>query len=128
MNDILNKKLTDSLSTQLDKLEGTNELEDEVKRVDNIVKLWNLAHSEWKYADDIAELEYQRELDKMAGHDKKKADRIDKIVTWVLQFLGIVGPLAVYVILYLIGIEFESTDSHGFTWVKNLIGKVRPTK
>lgn len=102
--------------------------------VDNLVKLYKLKIEEDKAVNN-EKLEMRRldneevnfEHSRVDDAEKEKKHRVMQYIGYGLQGLGIVVPLIAYGKWYRDGLEFEKTGTVTSSFLKNLIGKFRPT-
>lgn len=76
--------------------------------------------------EDLVKL-YEMQL-KEAEVSKKDTDKIISYIRTGIDAGAVILPLVVYVVLYFVGLKFEETGHVTSTWLRNLIGKIKPTK
>lgn len=129
MDEQLLQELADTLQEQFNDLKKLEPGSKEYSAlVADIRSLWDLGLEETRIRIEADDTLYERDVEAAKAEEEKRNKQFDRVIKIGLDLAAIAVPATIYTVLFLVGLKFEETGSFSTSWMRNLMGKIRPTK
>lgn len=129
MDEQLLQSLADTLQKQFNELAKLTPGSKEYSAlVADIRTLWDLGLEETRIRIDADDTLYDRDIEAAKAEEERKNKHFDRVIKIGLDLAAIMVPATIYTVLFFVGLKFEEVGSFSTSWMRNLMGKIRPTK